>query len=123
MATATKKLFGIFNLFRRRGSLPSPAPAVNRVGTDSTLSFTERRQSPRRWGDPVQVLIWDEIVPAQPTKGWVANRSAGGLGLSAPQPALEGAVLSVRIAAAPDTIPRTRVQVKSCTAVTGHWVF
>jgi hypothetical protein len=122
MQTLTNKLFGIFNLFRRRGSSSPPAPAANVTSTASTLSFTERREAPRRWGDPIQVLIWDED-PANPSaRGWILNRSAGGLGLSWAQPVLEGTLLSVRVANAPESVPWTRLQVKGCTPATGRWM-
>ena len=97
MGTSTKRLFGLFSLFRRREVLPSQLSTTTVVSAESTLSFTERRQAPRRWGDPVQVLIWDEYPATQPTRGWIMNRSTGGLGLSAAQSTLEGAILSVRV--------------------------
>jgi hypothetical protein len=122
METVTNKLFGIFNLFRRRGVPAEQAPATDLAATASTLSFTERRQSPRRWGDPIQVFIWDENPANQPARGWIVNRSTGGLGLSAAQPVLEGTLLSVRITVAPDTVPWTRLQVKSCMPATGRWI-
>jgi hypothetical protein len=122
MGTSTKKLFGIFNLFRRREAFPLPTPADTLDAGATTLSFTERRQAPRRWGDPVQVLIWDEYSATEPSRGWIMNRSTGGLGLSAARPSLEGALLSVRVAVAPDTVPWTRVQVKGCNPSAGRWI-
>jgi hypothetical protein len=122
METLTTKLFGIFNLRRRRDVAAVPDPAANASATASTLSFTERRQSPRRWGDPIQVFLWDENPLQQPVRGWIVNRSTGGLGLSAAQPVLEGTLLSVRISIAPDTVPWTRVQVKSCIPSAGRWI-
>lgn len=122
MATSTKRLFGMFNLFRRRATFPAPSPAGTGAATASTVSFTERRQTPRRWGDPIQILLWDEFPGDEPARGWIVNRSTGGLGLSAAQPALEGALLSVRITIAPETIPWTRVQVKGCTPSAGRWI-
>jgi len=122
MQTSANKFFGIFNLFRRRGALPVHSSAANSAATASTLSFTERRQSPRRWGDPVQVFIWDENPANELARGWIVNRSTGGLGLSAAQPALEGALLSVRLTVGPDTSPWTRLQVKSCIPSTGRWI-
>jgi hypothetical protein len=115
-------LFGILNLFRRRGAFPPPAPADTIASSASTLSFTERRQTLRRWGDPIQVLICDEYPANEPNRGWIVNRSGGGLGLSAARSALEGAFLSVRIAIAPDTAPWTRVQVKGCNLSSGRWI-
>ena len=122
METLTTKLFGIFNLLRRREVPAAQEPATNAAATASTLSFTERRQSPRRWGDPIQVLIWDENTVDQPARGWIVNRSTGGLGLSAAQPVLEGTLLSVRISIAPTTVPGTRLQVKNCIPSAGRWI-
>jgi len=122
MGTSTKRFLGFFNLFRRRGALPPPSPADTLVSSDSTLSFTERRQSPRRWGDPLQVALWDEYPATEPTRGWIVNRSTGGLGLSAAQPALEGAILNVRLTVAPDTVPWCRVQIKGCNPSAGRWI-
>ena len=122
MGTSTKRLFGFFNLFRRRGEFPSPPPADTIVSSASTLSFTERRHSPRRWGDPIQALLWDEYPATEPSRGWIVNRSTGGLGLSAARPALEGSLLSVRITVAPDTVPWTRVQVRGCNSSAGRWI-
>jgi hypothetical protein len=126
MQTSTNKLFGIFNLFRRRARLPSRSAADTVVSSSTTLlpqvTATERRQAPRRWGDPVQVSIWDGNPANEPARGWIANRSAGGLGLSAAQPFFEGTLLSVRVTVAPDTVGWTRLQVKSCIPATGRWI-
>jgi hypothetical protein len=122
MATSTKRLLGFFNLFRRRAAFPPPAPSDAVVSSASTLSFTERRQAPRRWGDPIQTLIWDEYPSNEPARGWIVNRSTGGLGLSAARPALEGSILSVRITAALETVPWTRVQVKGANPSAGRWI-
>src|SRR5947209_5157612 len=108
MQTKTNRLFGIFNLFRRRAPLPSQSTADTAVSSSTTLlprvTFTERRQAPRRWGDPVQVSIWDGIPSNETSRGWIVNRSAGGLGVAAAQPALQGTVLNVRVSVAPDNV-------------------
>jgi hypothetical protein len=126
MQTSTNKLFGIFNLFRRRAALPAHSTGDTVVSSSTTLltpvNFTERRQAPRRWGDPVQVSIWDGNPAMEPARGWIVNRSAGGLGVSAAQPVLEGTVLSVRVAVAPDSLGWTQLQVKSCVPSTGRWM-
>jgi hypothetical protein len=122
MQTLTTKLFGILNLLRRRDLPAARELAIDASATASTLSFTERRQSPRRWGDPIQVLIWDDNTVDQPARGWIVNRSSGGLGLSAAQPVLEGMLLGVRISIAPESIPWTRLQVKSCIPSAGRWI-
>jgi hypothetical protein len=67
-------------------------------------------------------LISDGIPGTEPVRGWIVNRSTGGLGLSASQPALEDSVLNVRVAVAPDAAPWTLVRVKSCIPATGRWI-
>lgn len=122
MASTTNRLFGIFGLFRRRRQLPSPAPAVNVASSASTLSFTERRQAPRRWGNPIQVFIWDGNPASEPARGWIVNRSTTGLGLSWAQPVAEGTQLQVRIAVAPETVPWTQLHIRYCIPQTGRWI-
>jgi hypothetical protein len=65
-------------LFARGGQVADaiaiPAPVA---------AFSEQRQTARRWGDPVQVLL--ELGPpgAEAVRGWIMNRSSGGLHLCA----------------------------------------
>jgi hypothetical protein len=126
MQTKTKKLFGILNLFRRRAPLPAQSTADTVVSSSTTLlprvSFVERRQAPRRWGDPVQVFIWDGNPANERSRGWIVNRSTGGLGLSAAQPVPEGTFLNVRVAVAQDSAEWTQLQLKSCTPSAGRWI-
>jgi hypothetical protein len=126
MQTKTNKLFGIFNLFRWRSTLPSQSTSDTVVSSSTTLlprvPYAERRQAPRRWGDPVQVSIWDGNPANEPSRGWIVNRSPGGLGLSAAHPVPEGTFLNVRVAVAPDTVGWTQVQLRSCTPSTGRWI-
>jgi hypothetical protein len=119
-------LLGGFVLIRRyRGTRLAPAPlkrpAADRALADSESSI-ERRHSPRRWGDPVQVLITDADQRTEPIRGWTLNRSAGGLGLSSPDAIPTGAVIKVRAALAPETVPWVDVEVRSCSALAGRWV-
>jgi hypothetical protein len=122
METLTSKLFGIFDLLRRREVRAEHDLSTNASAVVSPPPFSERRQSPRRWGDPIQVLIWDDNMVHEPARGWIVNRSIGGLGLSAVQPVLEGALLSVRVSIAPQTVPWTHLQVKSCIPSAGRWI-
>jgi PilZ domain len=127
MQTKTNKLFGIFNLFRRRATLPTQSSMADTVVSSSTtllpgVTSAERRQAARRWGDPVQVFIWDGNPGSEKARGWIVNRSTGGLGLSAAQPVPEGTFLNVRVAVAPDSVAWTPIQLKSCTPATGRWI-
>jgi len=118
MGSSTNRLFGIFGLFRRRREVPAPAPAGNLVSSASTLSFTERRQAPRRWGNPIQVFIWDGNPASEPSRGWIVNRSTTGLGLSWAQPVAEGTQLQVLIAIAPESAPGTQLLISYCVPQT-----
>ncbi len=99
----------------------SPKP-VDAVVDPATPSQPERRQSPRRWSDPIEVFLRGETTTAEPARGWVKNRSAGGLCISVPRPVPEGTILEVRFTLAPEAIPWVRAQVKGCRSVTGRWV-
>jgi hypothetical protein len=96
-------------------SKPAESPSVPTGGA-------ERRRAPRRWGDPVQLSIWDGFAGTEPSRGWVVNRSPGGLGISAVQPATEGIVLQVRVAVAPDSMPWVMVVVRGCYPLAGRWI-
>jgi hypothetical protein len=67
-------------------------------------------------------LLQETKPGLEPTRGLVLNRSSGGLGLSMPQPASEGAVFGVRIAQATDAIPWVWVVVKHCRPLTNRWL-
>jgi serine/threonine protein kinase len=63
-------------------SVESPLPALNASGPAyGTPGFPERRAAPRRGGNAVSLLIAESPSAAEPLRGWVLNRSPGGLGL------------------------------------------
>jgi PilZ domain-containing protein len=76
--------------------------------------YRERRGAARRGGNPIAVLITDESTEAEPIRGYVLDRSTGGLCLSCDAEIEEGTVLSVRTANAPETAPWVQVEVKNC---------
>jgi hypothetical protein len=126
MAAASLALVTGFILIRRyrntRVSQPMPLrPPADRLITDS-VSTGEGRRSPRRWGDPVQVLITEVNRSVEPLPGWTINRSVGGLGLSLPEAIPNGTVIKVRVAVAPDSIPWTDMVVCGCNALAGRWI-
>jgi hypothetical protein len=97
---------------------------LERIPSGQTLppGIVERRQSPRRWGDPIQVHISDGQISGEPALGWILNRSRGGLGLSSSQPMAVGTFLNVRISNAPPTVPWVLLEVKSCHPRGGRWI-
>jgi hypothetical protein len=86
------------------------------------LSNPERRQAPRRWGIPVEVFLLEGRPLAEPPRGWVRNRSTGGLGLSVTQPMAEGSILSVRVTTEPDTVPWVQLTVRNCHPLGDRWI-
>jgi hypothetical protein len=84
-------------------------------------SATERRIALRRSGKAVEVLITDAEVKEEPSRGWVVDRSTGGLCLEVIKEVEPGTVLSVRTVNAPKTVSWVQVEVKSCRAVDGNW--
>jgi serine/threonine protein kinase len=60
-------------------SQPAPAPAGE--PPFGKPGFPERRAAPRRTGNAVSLLIAESPSSAEPLRGWVLNRSPGGLGL------------------------------------------
>jgi hypothetical protein len=107
---------------RHRHALPGTGKG-HRANVDDPVvpAIPERRQSPRRWGDPVQVLITDYYHAEHPLKGWTVNRSPGGLGLSVPEAILVGSVIKIRATLAPEAIPWIDLEVKNCNPVAGRW--
>jgi hypothetical protein len=82
----------------------------------------ERRQAPRRWGDPLEVFVSDGGAPVEPGRAWVKNRSPRGLGLSVAEPVAEGSRLCVRPTLAPDGTPWVLLEVKHCHPLAGRWM-
>lgn len=118
--------------WRRRAAraLPpvSPLPtSKSKTGVPSTDdiftqgSKSERRNAMRRGGNPIAVLISDAEAHANPTTGYVLDRSTGGLCLSVPQEITIGTVLSVRTTNAPESIQWVQVEVKTCRPNSGEF--
>src|SRR6516164_9070066 len=111
-------------LSRPKPSKPQPNPFDHESATayyGRALKQTERRASLRRPGKMIKVLISDAEATASPIKGWVIDRSLGGLGLSVPKPVPEDIILSVRAVDAPANTPWVKVKVKRCTADEDRW--
>jgi PilZ domain len=73
----------------------------------------ERRTVPRR-RKQVKVFIASDGEEPAPQRGWVVDRSPGGLRLSVSEAVPVGRVLRVRAANALDPVTWLRVEVKSC---------
>jgi hypothetical protein len=85
-------------------------------------SLKEQRKAYRRsQGGAIEVLLSDAASRAQPRHGWVVDRSVGGLRLAVLSPLAEGAVVTVRPATAPPSVPWVEVEIKSCQVTKNGW--
>jgi PilZ domain len=111
-------LIGTLNLFGRlrKGSAPATTPDVAGSLSDPFAegSNSELRQSFRRKGNPVEVLVEDTSVQTSPVKGYVVNRSVGGLCLEMDSPVELLAELRIRPTNAPHIAPWVNVVVRNC---------
>ena len=110
---------GLFqSLFQRRKNEPATAavtPAPPSAGDD-------RRDEGRRWGDPVEILVWYQATPKDKATAWVLNRSPGGIGFSLDQEVPEGSMLGVRPTIAPETLGSAEVEVLACQPQAGRFM-
>ena len=77
-------------------------------------SVTERRSTTRRKGNPVEVLITDAEAEAEPWRGWVVDRSMGGLCLLLHDEVASGSTLGIKPRSAPPATPWVQLEVRSC---------
>jgi hypothetical protein len=100
-------------------------PAADPSGTDhdpfAAGSNSERRQSFRRKGSTVTVLIAEQHQTEATQEGWVLDRSLGGIGLYSEKPKEVGTLLRVRPENGPTTTPFIEVEVKSCVPFEDGW--
>ncbi len=75
----------------------------------------DRRAAPRRRGNVVEVELTDN-ANTPPVRGWVVDRSIGGLCLLLDQPVEPGMLLRVRPRNAATGVPWTEVTICSCRA-------
>ena len=85
------------------------------------LCSGERRQSPRRGGSPVEVLVGD-VDGSAPVQGWVIDRSLEGLCLSMPQSVSPGEVLTVHRSTMSEHIAWVPLLVKHCRQQGNSWI-
>ena len=81
----------------------------------------ENRAAIRRGGNAVAIFIADPQKTEEPRRGWVVDRSAGGLCIALDNPVDAGTVLRVRVCNAPVTVPWAEIEVKSCRKDGNQW--
>lgn len=97
----------------RRGSAARPAGSDDPWRPFREVASLEKRNTSRRQGNPVQIFITDAHAATEPIRGWVLDRSVGGLCLSVPERVDTGITINVRACRAPETMPWSRLIVRS----------
>ncbi len=107
---------GRYCLGRRRQSASQGTDAAVEKSFDPFVegSKTERRSSIRRRGNPVAVLIGDARGETELGRGWVLDRSMGGLCLSCDIPLESAQIVTVKPVSAPSSVFWTPIEVRSC---------
>jgi hypothetical protein len=77
-------------------------------------STTERRVALRRQGNPIEVLVSDAEATLEPVRGWVRDRSMGGLCLLVSEEVVPGTILSVKPRKGPPGMSWLQAEVRSC---------
>ncbi len=85
------------------------------------VSASDRRNSVRRDGPPVEVVISSPVFPNGDSQGYVLDRSTGGLRLALAVATAPGSTLQVRARHAPETTPWVTVIVRSCKPIEKHF--
>jgi hypothetical protein len=93
--------------------VPNPDPV--------TFKSMENRAAVRRGGNAVAIFIADPQKTDEPRRGWVVDRSAGGLCIALDNPVDPGTILRVRVCNAPVTVQWAEVEVKSCRKDGNQW--
>lgn len=96
---------------------PAPVPAGDEKALNwapPEQSYADRRESVRRDGVPIRVLLASAAFRNGVTDGFVVDRSTGGLKLVMKTAVAPGSLLQVRAANAPDTVGYVTVIIRSC---------
>jgi hypothetical protein len=108
-------------LIHRRRSFPhtSPLPSLTRSSEWQLpdAAYSDRRNHVRREGPPVRILISSPALQSGVDKGFVLDRSTGGLRIATQVAMVPGGTLQVRAHNAPDTTPWVTVIVRSCKSI------
>jgi hypothetical protein len=102
------------------GDAPSSYGSAATTG-DSSWMTRERRATPRRKGNPIEVLLSDATGKGPQRRGRVVDRSLGGLCVAVPDPVPVGTILSVRPATAPPSVPWVQVEVRNQRDCESRW--
>lgn len=97
---------------------PKPEPAPDPFVTGSS---SEKRTSHRREGNPVEIVLSEKEPKTELLRGWVIDRSLGGLCLRLGCKIKKGTILSIRPKNAPLGTLWIQIEIRSCREVEGDW--
>ncbi len=89
--------------WKKKGPIPLSAAAAS-----------EQRKAFRRKGNPIEVQVVDKATQGPPQRGYVLDRSVGGLGLQLDRPLEPATYLTIRPTNAPHIAPWVDVVVHYC---------
>lgn len=125
VAAATVFLTGWCTSGHRRRRRRLSSPSFHRLSVPSLNLFDAGADKVRRQSARNKVLLKVSVremeLPGDGARGWMLDRSRGGLCLLAPQGAIIGTVLHVRLAQAPGDADWTLVTVRHCQPSRGGW--
>jgi hypothetical protein len=127
IACALGTLYALFLLYsQRKPTNTEPEdPDLLKKAADVWLPAGEevagRRMSVRRQGAVVEVAITDRRCVARPRLGYVLDRSTGGLRIATDVIRPVNSLMNVRAKSAPDYVPWTMVEVRSCRQVGDYY--
>jgi PilZ domain len=96
-------------------------PSRNEIFEEHESSFADRRNSVRRDGQPVKVLIASPTLRNGEDEGYVIDRSTGGLRIAMKVKLPKGTTVQVRAANAPETVPWVNIVIRSAVDVEKHF--
>jgi hypothetical protein len=115
----------IHRFLRREPAAPPPKPTTAKKSLEYDPfvqgSATEQRRALRRGGNPVEIFIGKPEQKDNAMRGWVLDRSMGGLCLLASHELEEGSLWGVLPVNATPITPWVEVEVRSCRSVAEGW--
>jgi len=111
-------------LSRRKKKAAFAPPAVPQSAMndmDDDQSFSNRRGTVRREGQPVKIVVSSPAFRNKMDSGYVLDRSTGGLRIALPAAVTPGSTMQVRADNAPDTVPWVTVVVRNCRNTGRHF--
>ncbi len=107
---------------KKRSAFAAPRLSQSTVTEiDDDQSFSNRRNTVRREGQPVKIHVSSPAFRNKMDSGYVLDRSTGGLRIALPAAVTPGSTMQVRADNAPDSVPWVTVVVRNCRNTGRHF--